>query len=161
MGAETTHRTRKALLDAVRTRAVEILDESIEAEKEAEPVPRRRSGDPRGAPVRADRVPRLRPGQVPRQGVHHARQARGGRLAGAGRLEQLHAPGPDQEHRAQHPDPERARGRAAPGVVRGALERGERRHRRRHRDDRRATRVSTRRSTSTRRRCRSSSAATS
>ena len=31
MGAETTHRTRKALLDAVRTRAVETLDRSIEA----------------------------------------------------------------------------------------------------------------------------------
>ncbi len=40
------------------------------------------------------------------------------------------APGPDREHRAQHPDPERARGRAAPGVVRGALERGRGRHRR-------------------------------
>ena len=29
MGAETTHRTRKALLDAVRSRAVEILDQGI------------------------------------------------------------------------------------------------------------------------------------
>jgi len=37
MGAETTHRTRKALLDAVRSRAVEILDGSIEADKEANP----------------------------------------------------------------------------------------------------------------------------
>jgi SNF2 family DNA or RNA helicase len=37
MGAETTHRTRKALLDAVRTRAVEILDASIEAHKDTNP----------------------------------------------------------------------------------------------------------------------------
>src|SRR5260370_25490154 len=37
MGAETTHRTRKAILDAVRKRAVEILDSSIEANKEANP----------------------------------------------------------------------------------------------------------------------------
>lgn len=37
MGAETTHRTRKALLDAVRSRAVEILDQGIEADKEANP----------------------------------------------------------------------------------------------------------------------------
>jgi len=37
MGAEMTHRTRKALLEAVRTRAVKILDESIEATKDANP----------------------------------------------------------------------------------------------------------------------------
>ena len=37
MGAEMTHRTRKALLDAVRSRAVEILDGSIEAAKEGNP----------------------------------------------------------------------------------------------------------------------------
>lgn len=37
MGAETTHRTRKALLDAVRSRAVEILDQGIETDKEANP----------------------------------------------------------------------------------------------------------------------------
>jgi superfamily II DNA or RNA helicase len=37
MGAEMTYRTRKALLEAVRTRAVEILDESIEIDKEANP----------------------------------------------------------------------------------------------------------------------------
>src|SRR5438552_8958323 len=34
MGAETTHRTRKALLEAVRTRAIEQLDSSIEVDKE-------------------------------------------------------------------------------------------------------------------------------
>lgn len=37
MGAETTHRTRKALIDAVRARAVQILDGSIEADKVANP----------------------------------------------------------------------------------------------------------------------------
>jgi hypothetical protein len=35
MGAEMTHRTRKALLDAVRSRAVKILDRSIEIDKES------------------------------------------------------------------------------------------------------------------------------
>jgi superfamily II DNA or RNA helicase len=37
MGAETTHRTRKALLESVRSHAVEMLDSSIEANKEANP----------------------------------------------------------------------------------------------------------------------------
>ena len=37
MGAETTHRTRKALLEAVRARAVETLDGSIEANKDQNP----------------------------------------------------------------------------------------------------------------------------
>ena len=74
---------------------------------------------------RADRVPRLRQGQVPRQGLHHPRQARGRRLPGAGRFQQLHPPRPHREHRAQRPDPERPRGRAAPGMVRGALGRSE------------------------------------
>jgi superfamily II DNA or RNA helicase len=37
MGAEMTHRTRKALFDAVRSRAVEILDRSIEIDKESNP----------------------------------------------------------------------------------------------------------------------------
>ncbi len=37
MGAETTHRTRKALLEAVRSRAVQILDGSIETDKESNP----------------------------------------------------------------------------------------------------------------------------
>ena len=37
MGAEMTHRTRKALLDAVRARATEILDQSIEAAKGVNP----------------------------------------------------------------------------------------------------------------------------
>ena len=35
MGAEMTHRTRKALLDAVLARAVTVLDESIEANKDS------------------------------------------------------------------------------------------------------------------------------
>ena len=37
MGAETTHRTRKAILEAVRTRALDRLDESIEDDKEPNP----------------------------------------------------------------------------------------------------------------------------
>ena len=37
MGAERTHRTRKALLDAVRSRAILILDESLEDQKVANP----------------------------------------------------------------------------------------------------------------------------
>ncbi len=37
MGAETTHRTRKALLDSVRARAPEALDRSIESEKQDNP----------------------------------------------------------------------------------------------------------------------------
>ena len=37
MGAEMAHRTRKALLEAVRSRAVEILDSSIEADKGVNP----------------------------------------------------------------------------------------------------------------------------
>ncbi len=37
MGAEMTHRTRKALLEIVRSRAVAILDGSIEADKVANP----------------------------------------------------------------------------------------------------------------------------
>ncbi len=37
MGAETTHRTRKALLEAVRSQAMDVLDGSIEATKDANP----------------------------------------------------------------------------------------------------------------------------
>ena len=37
MGAETTHRTRKAILEAVRARALGRLDESIEEDKEPNP----------------------------------------------------------------------------------------------------------------------------
>ena len=37
MGAEHTERTRKALLDAIRARAVHVLNESIEDEKDANP----------------------------------------------------------------------------------------------------------------------------
>ncbi len=37
MGAETTHRTRKALLDSVRTQVAEALDQSIESSKQDNP----------------------------------------------------------------------------------------------------------------------------
>lgn len=56
MGAETTHRTRKALLEAVRSRAVGVLDQSIEDDKDAKPLSSWGSGHPRGASLRPDRV---------------------------------------------------------------------------------------------------------
>ena len=37
MGAETTHRTRRALLESVRSRAVEVLNQRIEFDKEENP----------------------------------------------------------------------------------------------------------------------------
>ncbi len=37
MGADTTHRSRKALLEAVRARALQVLDNSIESDKQANP----------------------------------------------------------------------------------------------------------------------------
>src|SRR6266516_3640558 len=37
MGADTNHRTRKAILDAVRKHACEVLDAGIEADKNADP----------------------------------------------------------------------------------------------------------------------------
>jgi len=99
-----------------------------------EPLPSRGAGDPRSPPRRQDRVPHLRQGKVPRQGVHHAREARGGGCTGAGGLQQLHTPWSDREHRAERPDPERARGGPTPRMVRGALERGQGGDRRGHRD---------------------------
>ena len=54
MGAETTHRTRKALLEVVRTRATAQLEESLEDEKEANPFLR-------GVPAILDA---LRSGQI-------------------------------------------------------------------------------------------------
>ena len=120
MGAETTHRTRKALLEAVRTRAVEILDESIEADKEANPFLH-------GVPAILEA---LRSGQIEcrvydqdkfhaKAYITHAKLEVVGSQALVG-SSNFTAPGPDQEHRAQHPGPERPRGRAAPGVVRGS-----------------------------------------
>jgi len=37
MGSETTHRTRKALLESVKRRALQVLDGSFEADKSANP----------------------------------------------------------------------------------------------------------------------------
>ena len=37
MGADMTHRTRKELLEAVRTRAIECLERSLEGAKETNP----------------------------------------------------------------------------------------------------------------------------
>ncbi len=56
----------------------------------ARPVPHRARRRRRCAGLGPDRVPRLQQGQVPREGVHHPRPLRGHRLAGAGRVEQLH-----------------------------------------------------------------------
>ena len=39
MGDEVTHRTRKALLDAVRSRAEVKLDDSLETDKDDNPTP--------------------------------------------------------------------------------------------------------------------------
>jgi len=54
MGAETTHRTKKALLEAVKKQATELLDKSIEVDKETNPFLR-------GVPAILDA---LRSGQI-------------------------------------------------------------------------------------------------
>ena len=41
----------------------------------AEPLPARGPCDPRRAPLQADRMPCLRQGKIPRQGLHHPRKA--------------------------------------------------------------------------------------
>ncbi len=81
MGAEVTHRT---------TQGASCDGGASDAPRPSRREPRgtRRKHNPflngvpahrRGAASRPDRVPRLRQGQVPRQGLHHARQARGRR----------------------------------------------------------------------------------
>ncbi len=163
MGAETTHRTRKALLEAVRARA--RRRSSTGASR-----PTRRPTRSCTACRRSSR--RSARGQIEcrvydkdkfhaKAYITHAKLEVVGSQALVG-SSNFTAPGPHQERRAQHPDPERPRGRAAPGVVRGST--GTRRsevtdavietiaapHPALHA-----------RSTSTPRRCRSSSAATS
>ncbi len=46
MGAETTHRTRKALLEAVRRQALDRLDSKSRGRQDAEPLPARRPRHP-------------------------------------------------------------------------------------------------------------------
>ena len=147
MGAETTYRTRTALLDAVRARAVQILDESLEVNKGTNPFLH-------GVPAILDALRSGQiecrvydQGQVPREGVTftHAKLEVVGSQALVG-SSNFTAPWPDEEHRAQYPGPERTRGCPASGMVRDALERGGRGHQRGHRDHRRATRTAIRRS---------------
>ena len=73
--------------------------------------------------VGPDRVPRLHQGQVPREGVHHARASS---RSSAPRRSSARAtspgPGLTQNVELNIQVAERSRGRAAPGVVRGALE---------------------------------------
>jgi len=76
MGSDMTHRTRKALLDAVRSHAVEVLDSSIEAAKDANPFLR-------GVPGILDAIKsgkiecRVYDGKLPRQADHSNVDSRG------------------------------------------------------------------------------------
>ena len=91
MGAETTHRTRKTILEAVRGQALDRLDESIEEDKDPNPFLN-------GVPGILDA---LRSGQIEcrvydkakfhaKAYITHAK-ARGRGRPSAGGLEQLHA----------------------------------------------------------------------
>ena len=116
MGAETTHRTKKALFEAVKATATEQLDNSIEADKEANPF---LGGVP--AILDALRSRQIECRVYDRDKFHakayitHAKLE--SRFAGVGWIEQLHQTGPDQEHRAQYPGPKCARSCAIAGVV--------------------------------------------
>ena len=69
MGAETTHRTRKAMLEAVRAQALDRLDESIEEDKEPNPflhgVPAILGSSTRSAPRRSNAVSTTRTSSTP------------------------------------------------------------------------------------------------
>ncbi len=97
MGSEMTHRTRKALLAAVHSRAVKTLDDSIERTKERDPF---LSGVP--AILQA-----LESGQIEcriydRDKFHaksYITHAKMEVVASPGGLEQLHGPRSNGEHR--------------------------------------------------------------
>ena len=91
MGADVTLATKAAFLAATKARAEDALDRSLEDEKGPIAVSQGRCGDRRGSAIRPDRVSGLHQGQVPRQGVHHPREAGSGRPQGVGRLIELHA----------------------------------------------------------------------
>ena len=161
MGAETTASHEEGVpRGGPRARARSALDESIEAEKDPNPF---LDGVP--AIVEALKCRQIECRVYDEDKFHakayitHAKLEVVGSQALVG-SSNFTRPGLTAEHRAQHPGPERARGRAAPGVVRGAL--GEARTSRADvlADRSSGTFASTRRSRSTRRRCRSSSAAT-
>ena len=135
MGAEITYRTRKAILEAVRAQALDRLDESIEEDKEPNPFLH-------GVPAILDA---LRSGQIEcrvydkdkfhaKAYITHARLEVVGAQALVG-SSNFTRPGLTKNIELNVQVQERARGRAAPGVVRDALGRGKRGHRGRHRDD--------------------------
>ena len=82
MGAETTHRTRRAILEAVRSQALDRLDESIEEDKQPNPFLR-------GVPAILDA---LRSGQIECR-VYDKDKFHASGCPGAGGLQQLHAVG--------------------------------------------------------------------
>ena len=90
MGDEVTSRTRAGPCWPASRHTEQLLDESIEREKEKNDFLHGVPAIVEAMQKRQDRVPRLHQGQVPRQGLHHPRTARGGGLFGPGRLEQLH-----------------------------------------------------------------------
>jgi hypothetical protein len=106
MGAETTHRTRKALLEAVRKRSVDMLDASIEAEKDT-------NAFLDGVPAILDALKsgRIECRAYDRDKFHakayitHAKLEVVGSQALVG-SSNFSLPRPDQEHRAQRPNPE-------------------------------------------------------
>ena len=106
MGSDVTASTKKLLLDAVRARAKRALNEGLEAEKDPNPF---LNG------VHAI-VEALRSGQIEcrvynlakfhaKAYITHAKLEVVGAKALVG-IEQLHAPGPHAERRAQHSGPE-------------------------------------------------------
>ena len=95
MGDETTARSKRAILEAVRSNAKARLDDSLEAEKSERPFLEGVAAIE--AALRDGRIECrvLQQGQVSRQGIRHPCQGRCDRRSGAGRLEQLHAARPD------------------------------------------------------------------
>ena len=106
MGAETTHRTRKVILGAVRAQALDRLDESIEEDKEPNPFLH-------GVPAILDA---LRSGQIEcrvygKDKFHAKAYITHAKLEVVG-SSNFTRPGSHEEHRAERTDPERPRGRA-------------------------------------------------
>ena len=135
MGAETTHRTRKAILESVRAQALERLHESMEEDKERNPFLH-------GVPAILDA---LHSGQIEcrvydkgkfhaKAYITHAKLEVVGAQALVG-SSNFTRPGLTKNVELNVQIQEREGGRAAPGVVRDALGGGERRHRCGGRDD--------------------------
>ena len=122
MGAETTERTRRLLLDSVRNRAMKALDKSIESDKQGNPFLH-------GVPAVLEG---LRSGKIEcrvydkgkfhaKAYITHAKLEVVGSQALVG-SQQLYDTGTHRKHRTQRADSKRSRGVAAPRLVRGALE---------------------------------------